>query len=197
MMASKSDLRTKIRKQRQDFVKQHNVFEIDLARSDVTFLLGRIARASCVAGYLPVGGETDVTSLMRYAQGSGVNTALPHIAGRDGQIVFRQWTPGDGVEAAAFGFRQPLAESPESLPDIILTPLVAFDRACNRLGQGKGHYDRAFAAHASALRIGVAWSVQEIPSLPADPWDVPMDAILTEREWIVAPAGRLKGPTDE
>jgi 5-formyltetrahydrofolate cyclo-ligase len=197
MTLSKSDLRTKIRKQRQDFVKQHNVFEIDLAKSDVTFLLGRIARASCVAGYLPLGSETDVTNLMQYARTSGVSTALPHIPGRDGQILFRQWAPGDAIEAAAFGFRQPLAESPECVPDIILTPLVAFDRACNRLGQGKGHYDRAFAAHASALRIGVAWSVQEVQALPADPWDVPLDAILTEREWIVAPGGRLKGSTDE
>jgi 5-formyltetrahydrofolate cyclo-ligase len=197
MILSKSDLRTSIRKKRQDFVKQHKIREIDLGKSDVTFLLGLIESESCIAGYLPAGSETDVTNLMQHAQKSGVGTALPHIAGRDCQIVFRQWAPGDAIEPAVFGFRQPLADSPETMPDMILTPLLGFDRACNRLGQGMGHYDRAFASHPAALRIGVAWSVQEVQALPSDPWDVPLDAVLTECEWIVAPGGRLKGPDCE
>ena len=66
---------------------------------------------------------------------------------------------------------------------MILTPLLAFDAALNRLGQGAGHYDRAFAANAGAWRIGVAWSVQRVETLPADPWDVPLHNIITEQGW--------------
>ena len=73
----------------------------------------------------------------------------------------------------------------ELTPDIVLTPLVGFDRRGTRLGQGAGHYDRAFAAHPAAWRVGIAWSVQEVDALPADAWDVPLHAIATEREWIV------------
>ena len=59
------------------------------------------------------------------------------------------------------------------------------DRRGNRLGQGAGQYDRAFAAHPAAWRIGVAWSVQQVDALAPDPWDVPLHAIVTESEWIV------------
>ena len=69
-------------------------------------------------------------------------------------------------------------------PDVILLPLIGFDRALNRLGQGAGYYDRACAALPDARRIGLAWNVQEWPALPADPWDVPLDAVATQREWI-------------
>jgi 5-formyltetrahydrofolate cyclo-ligase len=193
MISSKSDLRATIKKQRQDFVKNSNISAIDIAKSDVTCLLRLMKHTACVAGYLPIGSETDVTNLIQYAQKSGVSTALPHIAGRDGQIVFRHWAPGDGIEAAAFGFRQPLAKAVAVTPDIILTPLIGFDRNLNRLGQGQGHYDRAFAANPAALRVGVAWSVQEVAAIPADPWDMPLDAVLTEVEWIIAPHSRIKG----
>ena len=67
----------------------------------------------------------------------------------------------------------------------MLTPLVAFDRRGNRLGQGAGHYDRAFATLPSAWRVGVAWSVQECEELKADTWDIPLHAVVTEKEWIV------------
>ena len=60
-------------------------------------------------------------------------------------------------------------------PDVIVAPLIAFDRAMNRLGQGGGYYDRAFARFPDALRIGLAWSAQELDDVPADPWDLPLD----------------------
>ena len=81
---------------------------------------------------------------------------------------------------AAFNLRQPDPASPEVAPDVILTPLVGFDRRLNRLGQGAGHYDRAFARYEHAWRVGIAWSVQEVPAIPADIWDVPLHAIITE-----------------
>ncbi|MGB5076388.1 MAG: 5-formyltetrahydrofolate cyclo-ligase, partial [Sphingorhabdus sp.] len=79
---------------------------------------------------------------------------------------------------------QPPAHSQACTPDIVLVPLVAFDSRLVRLGQGAGHYDRALSLLDTAFSIGIAWSVQHAPSLIADPWDIPMDAILTERSWI-------------
>jgi 5-formyltetrahydrofolate cyclo-ligase len=86
---------------------------------------------------------------------------------------------------------QPLLSAEACAPDLILTPLVGFDRALNRLGQGAGYYDRAFAARPDSLRIGIAWSIQECDGLMTDPWDMPLDAVLTEKEWITAPHSRI------
>jgi 5-formyltetrahydrofolate cyclo-ligase len=65
-----------------------------------------------------------------------------------------------------------------------MSPLVGFDRSGNRLGQGGGFYDRAFAAFPSARRIGIAWSVQEVDMLPVDSWDEQLHSVITEHERI-------------
>ena len=77
-----------------------------------------------------------------------------------------------------------MADSDEIAPDAIMSPLIGFDREGNRLGQGGGFYDRAFARYASARRIGLAWSVQESDTLPVDSWDQRLHAVVTERERI-------------
>lgn len=82
------------------------------------------------------------------------------------------------------GLRQPDADASEVSPDLILTPLLAFDAALNRLGYGAGHYDRAFAANMAARRVGVAWDAQQVDSLPVDSWDVPLHAVATETSWM-------------
>uniref|UniRef100_UPI0026709D2D 5-formyltetrahydrofolate cyclo-ligase n=1 Tax=Sphingomonas bacterium TaxID=1895847 RepID=UPI0026709D2D len=87
------------------------------------------------------------------------------------------------LAAGPFGLSVPPAAWPEVAPDVILTPLVAFDAMLNRLGQGAGHYDRAFEAHPSAWRVGVAWSIQRVAALAPDPWDVPLHDIITETDW--------------
>ncbi|MFZ8396223.1 5-formyltetrahydrofolate cyclo-ligase, partial [Staphylococcus aureus] len=76
---------------------------------------------------------------------------------------------------------------PEVKPDIILTPMLAFDAKLDRLGQGAGYYDRAFATFPDAWRIGVAWSVQQVESLPTEAWDMPLHAVITECGWIPRP----------
>jgi 5-formyltetrahydrofolate cyclo-ligase len=143
----------------------------------------RLAPGRVVAAYMPVGGEIDPAPVVAAARAAGCRIALPHVVDRATPIRF---VAGDTVlEAGPFGLRQPAADAQCLLPDIVLTPLVAFDRAGNRLGQGAGHYDRAFVEHPHAWRVGVAWSVQEVDALVTDPWDVPLHAVLTEQEWIV------------
>lgn len=150
-------------------------------------------RARCVAAYAPLGAEADPLRLLAQAGAMGCDTALPHIVSRADPMRFIAWRPGSLLVVGPLGLRQPDAAGREVVPDLILTPLVGFDRALNRLGQGAGHYDRAFAANPQALRIGVAWAAQEVESLPLEPWDIPLDAVLTEREWIAGPRAESAG----
>lgn len=138
-----------------------------------------------------MGSEADIDGLMVWIARHDVRLALPWLAERDTPMLFREWRPGDPLEMSTSGFTQPLPTTLEVAPTIILLPLVGFDRSGNRLGQGAGHYDRALERLPDALRIGIAWSVQEAENIPADTWDVPLDAILTEREWINTPRSRI------
>jgi 5-formyltetrahydrofolate cyclo-ligase len=138
-----------------------------------------------VASYAPVGGEADPAPLVRAAIAADCTIALPHVVDRATPLRFLAWDVDAPLVSGPFGLRQPGDHPHEVAPDLILTPLVAFDRTLARLGQGAGHYDRAFVRFPAALRIGVAFSVQEVDRLPTDPWDVPLHAIITEREWII------------
>ncbi|WP_425229869.1 5-formyltetrahydrofolate cyclo-ligase [Sphingomonas sp.] len=144
----------------------------------------RLSPNAIVASYIPVGGEVDPSPLVAAARAQGCRLALPHLVDRAGQLRFLAGPADAALMPGPFGLRQPAADLPEVAPTIILTPLVGFDRRGNRLGQGAGHYDRAFAAHPGAWRVGLAWSVQEVDTLRPDPWDVPLHAIITEQEWI-------------
>src|SRR3546814_9756072 len=112
------------------------------------------------------------TALAVAALVSGCTLALPHVLSRAQPLLFLEWHPDHPLDDVPFGLRQPHHDRREIMPDIILTPLVGFDADLNRLGQGAGHYDRAFAAHPAARRIGVAWSVQQVAALAPDPWEI-------------------------
>ncbi len=146
----------------------------------------RLGDARIVSGYVSDGAEVDPTPILFAAIDRGLTVALPHVAGREAPMRFLRWEPGDVLIPGAFGLLQPGSDAEEVDPDLILTPLVGFDRSLARIGQGAGFYDRVFARLPDARRIGLAWSVQEIETLPTDPWDVPMHGIATEREWIGA-----------
>lgn len=144
--------------------------------------LERLAAPGVIAAYLPVAGEADPALLVAAAIDRGWRLALPRVTRRDAPMRFL-----DGAaprEAGPLGLTQPIATAAALAPDLILTPLVAFDARLDRLGQGAGFYDRAFADHPRALRIGVAWSIQQAPTVPTDPWDVPLDALITEKGWF-------------
>ncbi len=144
----------------------------------------RLRPGLIVASYRPLGSEADPAPLADAARAAGCALALPHVTTRAAPLRFLSWDPSQPLERGAFGLLQPAADALEVSPDIILTPLVGFDDAGNRLGQGAGHYDRAFAAHPEAWRVGIAWSAQRVAALPADPWDMPLHAIATESDWI-------------
>jgi 5-formyltetrahydrofolate cyclo-ligase len=146
--------------------------------------LALLTPGSIVASYRPIGSEADPARLAQAALDRGCTLALPHVIDRAGDLRFLVWHPDHALHPGPFGLEQPHEDREEVRPDIILTPLVGYDHDFNRLGQGAGHYDRAFAALPDSKRIGVAWSVQHVDPLPSDPWDVPLHAVITEQGWI-------------
>lgn len=95
-------------------------------------------------------------------------------------MIFRRWTPGDPLEMDAAGCPAPLTMAETVEPDLVLTPLLAFDDFGRRLGQGGGHYDRTFAAMPKAVRIGLAYAGQRTERLPVEAHDIPLHGVLTE-----------------
>jgi 5-formyltetrahydrofolate cyclo-ligase len=132
-----------------------------------------------------MGSEADPFPFARAAVAAGCVLALPHVTLRSEPMRFLAWETEAALEAGPFGLSQPPTQAAELVPDIILTPMLAFDAGLNRLGQGAGYYDRVFARYPDAWRVGIAWSMQQVSELTVDSWDIPLHAIATERDWIV------------
>jgi 5-formyltetrahydrofolate cyclo-ligase len=111
---------------------------------------------------------------------------LPAAITPDAPLVFRAWAEGEPLERDVFGIPAPGAALPEVRPDIIIAPVLAFDRRGGRLGQGAGCFDRtlARARAGDVFVIGLAFAGQEVPLVPVGPLDQGLDAILTETGYI-------------
>lgn len=188
---TKDALRKVARQRRRAFVADRGDALLPAEGPAVDQLVRLFRPGTCIAGYAAMHSEADPIGLLKRLHKLGYALALPWIGMSDAPMLFRSWAPGAPLTPADAKFVQPLDTMREVTPDIILMPLVAFDASGNRLGQGAGHYDRALAQRPNALRIGIGWSVQAVDNLPADPWDLPLDAMLTEQEWLVFPQSRI------
>lgn len=186
-MTDKRPIRAALRARRDSFVAALGDSGRVIAGEAVARLLdAEIAQARCIAGYMPFGSEFPVQAVLERAAALGRVTALPVVTAHHHAMRFAPWRPGDALRAGWAGLNQPDTNE-IAVPDLILAPLVGFDRALGRLGQGAGFYDRYFAEAPEARRIGIAWACQEMDAIPTDPWDVPLHAIVTELEWIGPP----------
>lgn len=141
---------------------------------------GRLPPAGLVAVYHPIGSEMGTAFLAEALIAPGRSLCLPVVVQSDGPMIFRRWTPGDPLEPDLASVPAPLPLAEQVVPELILTPLLAFDTQGGRLGQGGGHYDRTFAALPDAIRIGVAYAGQEVEVLELEPHDIRLHGILTE-----------------
>jgi 5-formyltetrahydrofolate cyclo-ligase len=99
----------------------------------------------------------------------------------------RAWNFGDPLDSGVWGIREPKASAPEVFPDILIVPLLAFDRTGQRIGYGAGYYDMTIGrlrAMKPAVAIGIAYAAQEVDEVPSTPRDAALDLVLTEREVI-------------
>lgn len=136
-----------------------------------------------VAGYWPIVTEIDVRPLMARLEEQGAVCALPVIVGDGAALAFRRWALTEDLEDGPRGTMQPPADAPLIRPDIVLVPLLGFDAAGHRLGQGGGHYDRTLAAlraEGSVTAVGVGYALQERAHLPSTADDQRLDWVLTE-----------------
>jgi 5-formyltetrahydrofolate cyclo-ligase len=178
-------LRAKGLRLRRDFARSltdglRAELEAALARLVLPHLIG----ARVVAAYHPLRDEISPYPILARL-GAGQSGALPWFADRDARMI---WREAPAAEPSPWGVLQPPAEADALAPDIVLVPLVLADRSGTRIGHGKGHYDRALAHLRESNRIfiiGLGWETQIVEGpIPADPWDMKLDAIATPKEWI-------------
>jgi 5-formyltetrahydrofolate cyclo-ligase len=146
-----------------------------------------LARGVIVAGFMPMKSEINPLPLMKKLVGQGACLALPITPPRGRPLDMRAWTFGEPLNAGVWGIRQPAPEAPAVEPDILLVPLLAFDRAGYRLGYGGGYYDRTLASLRTKKRVaavGIAFAAQEVPAVPKTQGDARLDLVLTEQEVI-------------
>ena len=140
-----------------------------------------------VSGFMPLGSEINPVPLMRRLAAGGARLALPAVVGRGRPLTMRSFAFGEALVAGVWGIREPKPEAAEMAPDVLLVPLLAFDRSGHRLGYGAGYYDLtigALRAKKSVLAVGMAFAAQEIAFVPITPRDARLDLVLTEREVI-------------
>lgn len=154
-----------------------------------------LAKLSPVAGYWPVGGEIDGRPLLAALAKAGRIVCLPRMETRTGPARFLAWRGSEALTADAFGVPSPPSTGADLAPRLILTPLLAFDRAGRRLGQGGGHYDRIISLYRAhgCIAVGLAYAEQEMGEVPAGAHDAHLDWVVTPKEAIRCRAEGLRG----
>ncbi len=145
-----------------------------------------------VSGYWPLRDELDPCPILSALATRGQRLCLPVVVESGAPLVFRGWRPDVSLEPADFGTQVPGADCPVLEPEILLVPLLAFDRQGHRLGYGGGFYDRTLAGlrgRRPVLAVGLAFAAQEVDKVPVELGDQPLDRIVTEREVIVPDHG--------
>lgn len=142
------------------------------------------AGAKTVFSYLAMPNEVDLSAFHEWAQSHGITVAFP-VTSPDGTMEAYAPTAQTLWVRGNFGIREPAVKTarylaPEDI-DLILTPCVAFDEDCHRLGQGGGFYDRYFVRCPGVIRLAAAFEVQRLPAVACDSHDIPLHAVLTEK----------------
>jgi 5-formyltetrahydrofolate cyclo-ligase len=144
-----------------------------------------------VSGFMPLKTEINPLPLMRALADAGARLALPVVAGKGKPLTMRAFAFGEELASGVWGIREPKPEAPEVFPDILLVPLLAFDRSGQRIGYGAGYYDMtitALRARKPVAAVGIAYAEQEVAEVPSTPRDARLDLVLTEKEVIVTKA---------
>lgn len=161
-----------------------------LAAQGLDFL--RAPTGTIVSGFAAIRDEINPAELMSWLHEEGFRLALPVMVGKGKALLMRAWTPGDPMQAAQWGIAEPMADKPEVEPDVLLVPLLAFDKHGHRLGYGGGFYDRTLMklrVKKPVVAVGLAYDELEVDAVPHESYDQRLD-------WVLTPSGPRKCHTN-
>jgi 5-formyltetrahydrofolate cyclo-ligase len=155
--------------------------------------LPEFSSAIRIAAYLPVNGEVGTEFVIRAAWQQNKRVYLP-VLQTAGTLLFAPYNPDSRMHSNRYQILEPEITGddpplPAAAMDLLIVPLVAFDRRCQRIGMGAGYYDRTFAGYNSnkPVRIGLAYEFQQVATIQAQAWDIPMHKIVTEDRVFIRP----------
>ena len=177
---NKHKLRSKIlelrkKNQNKNFEVNVNIFFSFLKKNNYIF--------QNVGGYFPSNYEIDDLKILKFLEKKNFNILLPVIK-KNNQMDFFKWSANDPLKINKFGIPEPIGRK-IFIPDILLIPLVSYDRKLNRLGYGGGFYDRyieKIEKHKKIIKIGLAFSYQKTKKIPINKFDKKLDFIINEKE---------------
>ena len=184
MHVDKSVLRLKFIKRRKKFYSKHILFSFNKIFSLIkkNFTKKKIL----IGGYFPSNFEVNILNFLDQANKKNFGIGLPVIK-KKYKIVFKYWNARAPLYVNKYGILEPKKHNFSFKPDIILVPLVAFDKNLNRIGYGKGYYDRVLKQLSKIkkiLTVGIAFSFQECSFITTNQYDHKLDCILTEKKLI-------------
>jgi 5-formyltetrahydrofolate cyclo-ligase len=186
---SKSVLRSELRTRRREIPETTRTrFDRAICQHLQQLIEARGARS--IACYWPFNGEPDILPLCRQLMAAGHRLALPVIAHDTGNLMtFRSWHENATLVENRYGICEPVQSDiiPVTRFDLLMMPLVGYDRHGNRIGMGAGYYDRHLELlrdSATPLRVGIAYSLQEIDPIEKNKWDIPLHGVVNERGWF-------------
>ncbi len=157
------------------------------SRAAVIAPLAQWGAVAVCAGYNTQGSEFDPGPLMARLAAAGAALALPAGTDLGGPLTFRAWRAGDPLVADVFGVASPRPDAPALHPDLVIVPVLGFDRRGGRIGQGGGTYDRTLAnlrGRGPVFALGLAYAGQEVDEIPQEAHDQRLDAVLTESDYF-------------
>jgi 5-formyltetrahydrofolate cyclo-ligase len=195
---TKSALRKELRKRRRALsAAQQKSAARHLYRRLITSPLFRFSRR--IAFTMAADGEIDPSLLLAEAQRRGKECYLPvlNVVGAP-RLRFKRWRKGEALRTNFYGIAEPRRGRycPPRVLSLVLMPLVGFDASGNRLGMGKGYYDRTFAFRRHSIRwrpvlLGLAHECQRVDKLEVEAWDLPLEGIVTDAAWYAAPRPQI------
>lgn len=151
------------------------------------FPVALTADCNIISAFYPYQSEIDTRPLLGKLAGEGWTTALPVVTKIGQPLFFRRWFPGEPTVPGKWDIPRPPDDAPVVEPNVLLVPLLAFDRKGYRLGYGGGFYDRTLEglrAKKRVIAIGVAYAAQEVAAVPVDEHDQLLNFVMTEKELI-------------
>jgi 5-formyltetrahydrofolate cyclo-ligase len=188
ILEAKRALRARIKAWRAGLSTEAKVRAADAVAERGLAFLPALAKGSVVSAYAPMAEEFRVWPLLRRLHAQAVTLAMPVMQGKGRRLAFRAWKPGDAMDSGVWGIAEPKVERPTLEPDVLLVPLLAFDRQGWRLGYGGGFYDRTLRdlrTRKPVVAVGLAYDEQEVDAVPHLDYDQRLD-------WVLTPSGPIR-----